>query len=102
MVNTFYSHSAALSQYAISPHVFPCCLQMRIKENCQKTEIKTNGTIRAFLFHVVTSGCDANNEVDSSQHNWAHPDRFGDRIIFVEFLHVAPKLEKSPSDLPAK
>ena len=50
----------------------------------------------------MTSGCDGNDEVDSLQHNWDHPDRFGDRIIFFEFLHVAPEQEQSPSDLPAK
>ena len=71
------------------------------KENCQ-TNRKTNGKIFAFLFHLVTSGCEANNEVDSSQHNWAHPDKFGDSIIFAEFFHVAPEQERSPFNLPTK
>ena len=44
----------------------------------------------------MTSGCDANNEADSSQHNWVHPDRFGDRIIFAEFFLEAPEQEQSP------
>lgn len=56
--------------------------------------------ICALFFHVVTSGCDANNETDWSQYNWAHPDRFGGHIIFVEFL--APEQERSSFDLPAK
>ena len=72
-----------------------------IKENSE-TNRKTNGKISDFLFHAVTRGCDANNEADSSQHNWAHPDEFGDRIIFVEFFLVAPERERSPFDLPAE
>ena len=105
LVNTFYSHPAALSPYVISPHAFPYCNYLRahvpIKRKCEKNE-KTNGKIYVFLIHIVTSGCDVNNEVDSLQHNWDHPDRFGDHIICVEFLLMAPEQERSSFDLPAK
>ena len=72
-----------------------------IKEACQKYR-KTKGRICDFFFHVVTSFCDASDEVDYSEYNWAHPDRFGNHIICVEFLLMAPEQERSSFDLPAK
>lgn len=54
--------------------------------------------IISFLFHTDSSGCDAHNE----GHNEAHPSRFGDRIIFVNFCRVGPEQERFPFDLPAK
>ena len=71
-----------------------------MEENTE-TNRETNGRICAFLFHVVTS-CDANNKVDQSKHNLAHPARFGDRSIFVEFFHVDQEQERFPFDPPAK
>ena len=53
-----------------------------------------------FLFHAVISGCAANNEVDWSKHNLAHPARFGDRGIFLELFHVAPEQQRFPHDRP--